>query len=258
MITPFLIVPVAAALLWKHALYNPSYGLFNGMLRVVFGPERAAAGLDLAAAADVDHRVAGVAVDAVHDADHPGRVAGPAARRHRGGPDRRLLGVADLPLHDLPAPAPVPGARRAARLDLHRAELRRRLHDHVRRSRHGQPAVHHLPDLLQREGVRTGVGRGRDRRHRHDHHRHVRPARRVVACSGRSPDDGDADTRPGRRSRRRRRSRLRPKPSAGSCCWGSWRGSSGSSSCSRCCGWCSPRCTARPTRRRTRRRSSPR
>jgi sorbitol/mannitol transport system permease protein len=32
MITPFLIVPVAAALLWKHALYNPEYGLLNGGL----------------------------------------------------------------------------------------------------------------------------------------------------------------------------------------------------------------------------------
>lgn len=32
MITPFLIVPVAAALLWKHLLYNPAYGLFNGAL----------------------------------------------------------------------------------------------------------------------------------------------------------------------------------------------------------------------------------
>ncbi len=26
LITPFLVVPVAAALLWKHALYNASYG----------------------------------------------------------------------------------------------------------------------------------------------------------------------------------------------------------------------------------------
>ncbi len=34
MITPFLVVPVAAALLWKHALYNPTYGLFNGVLTV--------------------------------------------------------------------------------------------------------------------------------------------------------------------------------------------------------------------------------
>jgi sorbitol/mannitol transport system permease protein len=37
MITPFLIVPVAAALVWKHALYNPNYGLFNGLLRGIFG-----------------------------------------------------------------------------------------------------------------------------------------------------------------------------------------------------------------------------
>jgi sorbitol/mannitol transport system permease protein len=32
MITPFLIVPIAAALIWKHALLNPNYGLFNGVL----------------------------------------------------------------------------------------------------------------------------------------------------------------------------------------------------------------------------------
>jgi sorbitol/mannitol transport system permease protein len=32
MIAPFLVVPIAAALLWKHALLNPDYGLFNGAL----------------------------------------------------------------------------------------------------------------------------------------------------------------------------------------------------------------------------------
>ena len=32
MITPFLIVPVAAALLFKHGIYNASYGLINGTL----------------------------------------------------------------------------------------------------------------------------------------------------------------------------------------------------------------------------------
>jgi sorbitol/mannitol transport system permease protein len=32
MITPFLVVPVAAALVWKHALFNPEYGLLNGIL----------------------------------------------------------------------------------------------------------------------------------------------------------------------------------------------------------------------------------
>ena len=37
MIAPFLVVPVAAALLWKHALYNPEYGLLNGLLTVFLG-----------------------------------------------------------------------------------------------------------------------------------------------------------------------------------------------------------------------------
>ncbi len=37
MIAPFLIVPVAAALMWKHALFNPDYGLLNGLLKMFFG-----------------------------------------------------------------------------------------------------------------------------------------------------------------------------------------------------------------------------
>src|SRR2546429_3035859 len=36
LIAPFLVVPVAAALLWKHALFNPVYGLFNGVLTDVW------------------------------------------------------------------------------------------------------------------------------------------------------------------------------------------------------------------------------
>ncbi|HET7477055.1 MAG TPA: sugar ABC transporter permease [Dermatophilaceae bacterium] len=36
LIAPFLVVPVAAALVWKHALYNPEYGLFNGALTWVW------------------------------------------------------------------------------------------------------------------------------------------------------------------------------------------------------------------------------
>ena len=36
LIAPFLVVPVAAALVWKHALYNPEYGLFNGLLTTVW------------------------------------------------------------------------------------------------------------------------------------------------------------------------------------------------------------------------------
>jgi sorbitol/mannitol transport system permease protein len=37
LIAPFLVMPVAAALLWKHALYNPAYGLLNGILKAVGG-----------------------------------------------------------------------------------------------------------------------------------------------------------------------------------------------------------------------------
>ena len=42
LIAPFLVMPVAGALLWKHALYNPDYGLFNGTLNWIwqlFGAE---------------------------------------------------------------------------------------------------------------------------------------------------------------------------------------------------------------------------
>jgi sorbitol/mannitol transport system permease protein len=36
LISPFLVMPVAAALLWKHALYNPDYGLLNGVLNAIW------------------------------------------------------------------------------------------------------------------------------------------------------------------------------------------------------------------------------
>ena len=43
LIAPFLVMPVASALLWKHALYNPDYGLLNGTLNWIwrmFGAEQ--------------------------------------------------------------------------------------------------------------------------------------------------------------------------------------------------------------------------
>ncbi|OLR92155.1 carbohydrate ABC transporter permease [Actinokineospora bangkokensis] len=39
LIAPFLVVPIAAALLWKHALFNPDYGLLNGALNWLFGTD---------------------------------------------------------------------------------------------------------------------------------------------------------------------------------------------------------------------------
>lgn len=44
LIAPFLVVPVAAALIWKHALLNPTYGLINGTLTWIwslFGSDNA-------------------------------------------------------------------------------------------------------------------------------------------------------------------------------------------------------------------------
>jgi sorbitol/mannitol transport system permease protein len=37
LIAPFLLVPIAAALMWKHLLFNPEYGLFNGILHAIGG-----------------------------------------------------------------------------------------------------------------------------------------------------------------------------------------------------------------------------
>lgn len=37
LIAPFLVVPVAAALIWKHAILNPVYGLLNGLLTGIWG-----------------------------------------------------------------------------------------------------------------------------------------------------------------------------------------------------------------------------
>jgi sorbitol/mannitol transport system permease protein len=37
LIAPFLVMPVAASLIWKHAIYNPTYGLINGTLNWVAG-----------------------------------------------------------------------------------------------------------------------------------------------------------------------------------------------------------------------------
>jgi polyol transport system permease protein len=36
LIAPFLVMPVASALLWKHTLYNPTYGLFDGVINAIW------------------------------------------------------------------------------------------------------------------------------------------------------------------------------------------------------------------------------
>ena len=81
LIAPFLVMPVASALLWKHALYNPDYGLFNGVLNWVcglFGQEGPVDRLRVDLPDARRDRRPGLAVDAVHDADPARRPAVPA------------------------------------------------------------------------------------------------------------------------------------------------------------------------------------
>ncbi len=75
MITPFLIVPVAAALLWKHAIYNPVYGLLNGLLTL--DRQTPSAGLDHRLPKVGDRGAADLVLDPVHDPDPAGRAAVP-------------------------------------------------------------------------------------------------------------------------------------------------------------------------------------
>ena len=74
MIAPFLIVPVAAALLWKHAIYNPVYGLLNGLLTWIGGPQPDW----ITDFPTVGNRgPADLVLDPVHDPDPAGRAAVP-------------------------------------------------------------------------------------------------------------------------------------------------------------------------------------
>jgi sorbitol/mannitol transport system permease protein len=81
LIAPFLVMPVAAALIWKHAIYNPTYGLLNGTLNWIagwFGGQGTDDRLGLDVPDGGARGRAGLAVDAVHDADPAGRAAVPA------------------------------------------------------------------------------------------------------------------------------------------------------------------------------------
>jgi sorbitol/mannitol transport system permease protein len=175
LITPFLIVPVSAALLWKHALYNPEYGLLNGALSwlgELFGDTSPSQ------------------PDWI--ADMP-LLAVIAALVWQWTPFMMLILLAGLQSRPTTGTSPsrtrrarcaasaqIPRTRGPARRRLHRAELRRRVHDHRRRTRHRQPALHDLPDLLPGPRIRTGVRRGSRGGDRHDHHRHLRAPDRLV------------------------------------------------------------------------------
>ena len=62
-----------------------------------------------------------------------------------------------------------------------------RLHDHLGRTRHRQPALLHLPDLLHGPGLRPRLRRRGRGRHRNHHHRDRRAADRVQPVQGGEP-----------------------------------------------------------------------
>ena len=138
---------------------TPSTACFNGLLHWIVG--RPAARLGLQDAAARRRGLPGVAVDAVHDADPAGGAAEPSDREQVEA--AWVDGASDWQVFRYiyaAAPAPLPGTGRPARLDLHRPELRRRLHDHLRRPGHREPAVHRLPDFYQahENGLASAAG----------------------------------------------------------------------------------------------------
>ncbi|CAM5680079.1 Sugar ABC transporter permease OS=Streptomyces fumanus OX=67302 GN=GCM10018772_65120 PE=3 SV=1 [Streptomyces fumanus] len=155
LIAPFLVVPVAAALLWKHVLYNPEYGLLNGLLHYVGGPQPDWIS-DTPLLAVEAHL--GVAVDAVHDADPAGRPAEqPAAGR--GRPGRRGEQLGGLFRHLAYSSMAAPRTRRPARLDLALVQLRRRLHPHLRRPGHRDLPARGLQDYqAHKNGLASAAG----------------------------------------------------------------------------------------------------
>ncbi|CAM5677211.1 Sugar ABC transporter permease OS=Streptomyces tendae OX=1932 GN=GUR47_13075 PE=3 SV=1 [Streptomyces tendae] len=83
LIAPFLVVPVAAALLWNTSSTTPNTACSTACCTTSADPAR----LDLQHPAAGGRGLTGVAVDAVHDAHPAGRAAepGPAADRGRPG-----------------------------------------------------------------------------------------------------------------------------------------------------------------------------
>ena len=85
-ITPFLIMPAAAALIWSGPMLDPNFGLLNYLLEP-FGVNHVA-WLSTHALGLGDRRD-DLAVDAVHDPDRARRPAGPGVRHPRGREGRR-------------------------------------------------------------------------------------------------------------------------------------------------------------------------
>ena len=183
LITPFLIMPVAAALLWRRRCST----------------RRSAWSTSCSRRSGLGHRL---------DRRVPAGLASMAALVWQWTPFMMLLLLAGLQSQpndaarggagwtarapwsvfrraDAAAPAPVHRAGRGARDDLPGQHVRHRLHDDAGRPGHGQrePAVLHLPARVPRLRHRPVRRDGRRRRDRHDHRG---DASRCACCSGAS------------------------------------------------------------------------
>ena len=133
LITPFLLMPVVAALIWKQQMFSSLFGILDKVLDL---PR-----LQLRARSSPTHPLASIVTVLVWQWTPfmmlimlAGLQSQPVGHP-RGGRRRRRHAVRDLPAADAAAPAPLPRARRAARLDLHRAGVRRDRRDDRRRAR---------------------------------------------------------------------------------------------------------------------------
>ena len=73
-ISPFLVMSTAAALVWKYEILDTSFGVLNFVVKKFGGSHR---GLGRHPPADHDHQLPDLGVDAVHGAAGPGRSAEP-------------------------------------------------------------------------------------------------------------------------------------------------------------------------------------
>ena len=170
LITPFLVTPVAAALIWKTTILDPTNGILNWVLSLVGIGKVDWIGQFPLTMVMID---ADLAVDAVHDVADPRRPPVDASRHPGGRSSRRCGRVSTLPRVDAAPPSALHRTGRRARRDLSGQHVRRHLHDDPGRAgyREREPAVLHLPARVPRLRHGPGRGDGRGRGDLHDDHR---------------------------------------------------------------------------------------
>ena len=183
MITPFLIVPVAAALVFKHAIYNPIFGLLNGVITWVWG----IFGSDNAPQVDwiTQFPLGSIEVTLIWQWTPFMTLILLAGLQSRPGEVLEAAAVDGASHWQMFTHMTLPHMRQYLELagllgsHLRHPDLRRRLHHHLRRPGHREPAVHHLPDPVHRTGLRARLRARGGRGHRVHRDRHLRGEERL-------------------------------------------------------------------------------